>query len=48
MKILTAAAFLFLALPFKSEAARLTRGPYLENMTRDMVTVRFKIGRAHV
>jgi hypothetical protein len=26
-----------------AEAARITRGPYLENMGQDMVTVRFRV-----
>ena len=41
MKSFLAAALLVLAAA-PASAARLERGPYLENMTKDMVTVRFR------
>lgn len=45
MKSLFAAALLLLACA-PARASRLERGPYLENMTRDMVTVRFRVDTA--
>ncbi len=46
MKTLLAAALIVLACPPKADAARLERGPYLENMDKDMVTVRFRVDTA--
>jgi len=45
MKILLTAALIVLA-SAPARAARLERGPYLESMTRDMVTVRFRVDTA--
>ena len=45
MRTLLAAALLVLACA-PARASRLERGPYLESMTRDMVTVRFRVDTA--
>ena len=45
MRSLLAAALMVLAC-IRADAARLERGPYLENMTRDMVTARFRVDTA--
>jgi len=45
MKPLLAASLLLLACA-PARASRLERGPYLENMTKDMVTVRFRVDTA--
>ena len=45
MKIILAAALALLACA-PARAARLDRGPYLENMSKDMVTVRFRVDAA--
>jgi predicted phosphodiesterase len=45
MTLLLAAALALLPAP-RAAAAVLERGPYLENMTKDMVTVRFRVDEA--